>query len=431
VARHRSPGDHGPSAQPAQASPASAGPGGSHRLPSAPSPSGAAVKRRGLRRPVVALAAVLTCVAGALLVATAADAVTAPPRLMFSLKSNHSAPTVLKGAALTRPVFVFVQPGPTAVQSVVFTLDPGTPKAIRAQRSAPFDFGAVSGLATGKHQMTAAVTYVGGRLTQLAATFTVTTSVPTPPTTTTPAPPTTTPPTTAPPTTTPTTPAGATCTNPVWTASGNDDMKQFNGYFVHNNVWNPPSGGSQKISVCSEKSWFVEAKNFPNSNFEVFSYPNVHRDLPNYPNGVAVSSFSTIKSTFAGVPQAKGNFNVAYDIWLNGVGNGNGSTELMIWTETRPQTLEPLGSDQGDFTINGVAYDVYRYTSGGVNVVSYKARSTVRSGTFDLKQIIGDGVSRGFVPANPRLSSVDYGIEYRFTDGTARFDVSDFSLTTS
>jgi hypothetical protein len=55
----------------------------------------------------------------------------------------------------------------------------------------------------------------------------------------------------------------------------------------------------------------------------------------------------------------------------------------------------------------------------------------VRSGTFDLKQIIGDGVSRGFVPANPRLSSADYGVEYRFTHGTARFDVSDFSLTTS
>ena len=401
---------------------------------------------RRVRRPAFALAAVLTCVAGALLVATAADAVTAPPLLMFSLKSNHSAPIALKGAALTRPAFVFVRPGPTAVQSVVFTLDPGTPTAIRAQRSAPFDFGAtdangkllplaVSGLATGKHQMTAAVTYVGGRLTQLAATFTVTRSVPTPPTTTaTPAPPTTTTPTTtptAPPTSTTTTPPGGACTNPVWTASGNDDMKQFNGYFVHNNVWNPPSGGSQKISVCSERSWFVEAKNFPNDNFEVFSYPNVHRDLPNYPKGVAVSSFSTVKTTFAGVPQAKGNFNVAYDIWLNGVGNGNGSTELMIWTETRPQTLQPLGIDQGDFTINGVGYDVYRYTSGGINVVSYKARSTVRSGTFDLKQIIGDGVSRGFVPANPRLSSVDYGVEYRFTDGTARFDVSDFSLTTS
>jgi hypothetical protein len=113
----------------------------------------------------------------------------------------------------------------------------------------------------------------------------------------------------------------------------------------------------------------VEAKNFPNDNFEVFSYPNVHRDLPNYPKGVAVSSFSTVKTTFAGVPQAKGNFNVAYDIWLNGVGNGNGSTELMIWTETRPQTLQPLGTDQGDFTINGVGY---RYTSGGINVVSYK-----------------------------------------------------------
>jgi hypothetical protein len=61
---------------------------------------------------------------------------------MFSLKSNHSAPIALKGAGLTRPAFVFVRPGPAAVRSVVFTLDPGTPTAIRAQRSAPFDFGA-------------------------------------------------------------------------------------------------------------------------------------------------------------------------------------------------------------------------------------------------------------------------------------------------
>src|SRR4029079_15478609 len=100
------------------------------------------------------------------------------------------------------------------------------PRLGAPQCASPFDCGAVSGLATGKHQMTAAVTYVGGRLTQLAARFKVTQSVPTP-THTTPAPPTTTPPTTTP------APSG-TCTNPVWTASGNDDMKQFNGNFDHN-----------------------------------------------------------------------------------------------------------------------------------------------------------------------------------------------------
>jgi len=406
------------------------------------------------------LGAVLACVTGVLVAATSADAATAP-RLMVSLQSNRSSPTALNEATIDRPAFVFVQPGRATIDRVVFTLDPGTPAAIRVERLSPFNFGStaadgsalpldVSRLATGAHTMTAAVTFVGDRQRRLSATLDVTkpsttgqttttpTATPAPTTTMTTPPPTTT--TTTPaPTTTPLSPSSTTapppqagtCANPVWTTSGNDDMRQFNGYWVHNNVWNPPAGGSQKLSVCSEKSWSVEASNFPNNNFEVFTYPNVHQDMPNWPNGVPVSNFSKVESTFAGVPQAKGNFNVAYDIWINGVGNGNGSTELMIWTETRPQTLQPLGTDQGDLTINGVVYDVFRYNSGGMNVVSYKARSTVRSGKFDLKQIIGDGVSRGFIPANPRLSAVDYGIEYRFTDGTARFDVTDFSVTTA
>lgn len=229
-----------------------------------------------------------------------------------------------------------------------------------------------------------------------------------------------------------TTPAPAgQCTDPVWVATGADDMQQFNGYFVHNNMWNAPAGGSQTISACSETSWFVEASNFPDNNYEVFSYPNVHLDMPNWPGGVPLSGLPQAVTSFAGSPQDKGNFNVAYDVWINGVGNGNGSTELMIWTDTRPQTLEPLGTDQGDLTISGVVYDVYHYNDGNVNVVSYKARSAVRSGTFDLKQIVGDGVSRGFIPADPKLSAVDYGVEYRFTDGTARFDVTDFSVSTS
>ena len=61
----------------------------------------------------------------------------------------------------------------------------------------------------------------------------------------------------------------------------------------------------------------------------------------------------------------------------------------------------------------------------------YNQRAGVEGQFARWKQVIGDGVSRGFVPANPRLSAVDYGIEYRFTDGTARFDVTDFSVTTS
>ena len=72
---------------------------------------------------------------------------------------------------------------------------------------------------------------------------------------------------------------------------------------------------------------------------------------------------------------------------------------------------------------------MFYWNDGCMRVISYKSRATQRSGTLDLKALLLDGVSRSFIAANPRLSAVDYGIEYRYTAGTSRFDVTDFSLT--
>ena len=216
----------------------------------------------------------------------------------------------------------------------------------------------------------------------------------------------------------------------MWTTSGNNDMRLFNGNWVHNNLWNPVAGASQTLSVCSDRSWNVVASNFPDNNYEVFSYPNVHLDLPNWPNGVPLSNFTQVSSAFAGTPLEKGHYNVSYDIWVNKVGWQCGATEVMIWTETRPATLSPLGSDRGDYTApDGSVYDVWRYNDGCMNVVSYKSRTTQRSGTMNIRALLLDGVSRSFIPANPNLSAIDYGIEYRYTAGTTQFTVSDFSVT--
>jgi hypothetical protein len=216
----------------------------------------------------------------------------------------------------------------------------------------------------------------------------------------------------------------------VWTTSGNNDMRLFNGNWVHNNLWNPVAGASQTLSVCSERSWKVVASNFPDNNYEVFSYPNVHLDLPNWPNGVPLSNFTKVSSAFAGTPREQGHYNVSYDIWVNKVGWQCGATEVMIWTETRPVTLHPLGTDRGDYTApDGSVYDVWWYNDGCMNVVSYKSRTTQRSGTMNIRALLLDGVSRSFIPANPNLSAIDYGIEYRYTAGTTQFTVSDFSVT--
>jgi hypothetical protein len=391
----------------------------------------------------------------------------------------------LDGSTVNGQIYVFVRNSAT-LDKVDFYLDSTwrTKPPMRTETEPPFDLAGTAAdgkalpydttkLVDGSHGVRVVMTWADGTTSSRRANFTVANGVTTTPThtptavTTAPAPPATTtgttapapaattttpvPPTmtTAPATTTspsptptsttatPTATATATtapppsgCTNPVWTASGNDDMRLFNGYWVHDNLWNPVAGASQTLSVCSERSWKVVASNFPDNNYEVFSYPNVHLDLPNWPNGVPLSNFTRVSSTFAGTPLEKGHYNVSYDIWVNKVGWQCGATEVMIWTETRPVTLNPLGSDRGDYTApDGSVYDVWRYNDGCMNVVSYKSRTTQRSGTMNIRALVLDGVSRSFIPANPNLAAIDYGIEYRYTAGTTQFTVSDFSVT--
>src|SRR6185503_9123899 len=54
-----------------------------------------------------------------------------------------------------------------------------------------------------------------------------------------------------------------------------------------------------------------------------------------------LSSFKTIQSRFASRSPHVGIYNGAYDIWMNGVADGN-STEVMIWTDNYRQV--PAGS---------------------------------------------------------------------------------------
>jgi hypothetical protein len=382
--------------------------------------------------------------------------------LALSLNPDRSNAVRLDGSTVKGQIYVFVRDSAT-LDKVDFYLDSRwrTKLPVRTDTEPPFDLAgsAAAGtalpydtkqLADGSHSLKVILTRSDGTTSSGRANFTVangaattpttaptatTTIAPTPAATTT-APATTTSPTptptattaTATPTTTP--PPSGDCTNPVWTTSGNDDMRLFNGSWVHNNLWNPVAGASQTLSVCSERSWKVVASNFPDNNYEVFSYPNVHLDLPNWPNGVPLSNFTRVSSTFAGTPLEKGHYNVSYDIWVNKVGWQCGATEVMIWTETRPVTLNPLGSDRGDYTApDGSVYDVWRYNDGCMNVVSYKSRTTQRSGTMNIRALLLDGVSRSFIPANPNLAAIDYGIEYRYTAGTTQFTVSDFSVT--
>jgi hypothetical protein len=237
------------------------------------------------------------------------------------------------------------------------------------------------------------------------------------------------------PTTSPTaesspTPTTSTCANPVFTTSDPNGGWSTGGYYVHNNMWNASGYRvSQTLQACAFDNWYVTAT-ADNSSGDgaVKTYPNVHKDFHNWSTGAepSLSSFATIKSTFAAISPHVGIYNVAYDIWLNGV---PGNREVMIWTENYRQV--PAGSRvTSGVSLSGRTWDVYATSGNGY--IAFVPSQPMTQGSLDLKAMLDWLVAQGRVPANSTLGQIGYGVEVVSTDGKpATFTFTDFSVSTS
>lgn len=247
---------------------------------------------------------------------------------------------------------------------------------------------------------------------------------------------TTLPPSTTPPTTT--TPAGPCAKPTVFAEQDGGDMTGADGqgYFVHNNAWNWQGGAQHEtLYACSASSWWVDDYGFAPSNGEVFMYPNVHLDVNNM-NGRPLSTWPTaITGKFAGKGPGAGSYDVAWDLWLNGVADKN-SFELMVWTEKHGQA-DPAGTLRGTYTdpTTGQVYDVWwDGTHTDQAYLAYVSQKTQLSGTVDLRGMIVNAQKQGYLPAgDTSVNQIDYGDEVRDTQGASstspyRFTLTDFGL---
>ncbi|WP_326946150.1 hypothetical protein OG439_43195 [Amycolatopsis sp. NBC_01307] len=214
------------------------------------------------------------------------------------------------------------------------------------------------------------------------------------------------------------------CGSPEFTTSDPDGGWSDGGYYVHNNMWNSDEAGPETLRACAYDNWYVDSTQ--PSTTSVKTYPNVHKDI-NDQNGKPFNDYSVIRSTFAGRGPGTGIYDVAYDLWLNGVGDGKGVTEVMVWTENLKQ--QPSGDKVGTYTAGGHTYDVWADDDGYIAFVS---QATQYSGAVDLKAMIAWGIGKGFIPPNPTVNQIGYGIEFCSTSGgKARFTLTDFSVTMS
>ncbi len=195
------------------------------------------------------------------------------------------------------------------------------------------------------------------------------------------------------------------------------------GYYVHNNMWN-----SAKYHPCtstlyasSHDQWYVVTRmNNQKGDGAVKTYPKVHKDY----HGVAISAFDSITSTFAETSPRVGIYNVAYDLWINGIARP-GCTEIMIWTENFNQV--PGGRFQEEATFDGRAYRVYR--TPDQRYLAFVARTNFNSGTVNLLNLMKWALAKGWLPDNSTLDQVCFGVEMVSTDDkNARFQVTAFSI---
>jgi hypothetical protein len=222
-------------------------------------------------------------------------------------------------------------------------------------------------------------------------------------------------------------PASQSCANPKYTLAKNPSNPQdgitLGGFYITNDTWNAANYQlSQTMYICDYSNWYVVA-NMNNNQHDgaVKTYPNVHKDFNNMPK---VSSFATITSSFAESGPHVGIYQYAYDIWLNGVGDG--ANEVMIWNDNFGQT--PAGSKVATVSFDGRTYNVFKTSDNGYIALVDTANTT--AGTINIKAMIDYLVSKGWLPASSTLGQIDYGAELVSTNGAnATFRVTNFSLT--
>jgi hypothetical protein len=223
-------------------------------------------------------------------------------------------------------------------------------------------------------------------------------------------------------------PGSHSCTNPTHVLPMNPQNPQdgvtLGGFYVDTDTWNAANYQvSQTMYVCDYNDWYVVANmNDAAHDGAVKTYPNVHEDFNAAP---AISSFTTISSSFAHAGPHVGIYEFAYDIWLNGVAS-SGSTEVMIWTDNYNQV--PSGSVVDTVTFDGESYDVYKVGS----YIAFVDTKNVTSGTVNLLSFFNYVIGNGWIVPASTLGAIDYGVELVSTGGAnATFTVNGFSLTTN
>ncbi|HOU92168.1 MAG TPA: hypothetical protein PLU22_14045, partial [Polyangiaceae bacterium] len=203
-------------------------------------------------------------------------------------------------------------------------------------------------------------------------------------------------------------------------------------YVIQNNNWGNPSGTNLILEYFNNSFTVVEGSGSSTGGGVPASFPSIFIGANGETENGAVSTSGTdnlprqisqitsAQSRFAW-SGSTGSFNATYDIWFansppTSMYEDGIDGFIMIWVHD-PADAQPIGSDQGDANVAGQTWDVWVGPRGdgpaGYNdapVVSFVARSDIRSGSYNLKDFFTAAASYG-IGSSMYLTDVFFGFE--------------------
>jgi hypothetical protein len=195
-------------------------------------------------------------------------------------------------------------------------------------------------------------------------------------------------------------------------------------YYADAGLWAAKgSDYRSRMVVCGPGNWKVRVRVHDEGRGSVKAYPNVHLDFIDWRTGYEprLSEFRRLRAVFAARSPDVGVYNVAFDIWFNGIGRG--ARELMIWTENRGQT--PAGEPVGRMRFANRDWTIWQATLNGIDYLALVPQRDLRRGGLPLLSIITRLIRRDLLPADSTLAQIGFGVEVVSTRGAAatfRFD---------
>jgi hypothetical protein len=220
-------------------------------------------------------------------------------------------------------------------------------------------------------------------------------------------------------------PTVISCTNPTFTTSDAEGSQSWDNdyYWTNNDAWNG-NHGPQTLYACSPSSWYA-VSNQPDNGGAVETYPDTEYDVGGRGSTPqAISTFSSVTSSFAEQASTVGQWDAGYDIWTNNWGG-----EVMIWNQASSSLngIYPK-SDCVPVTIAGVGYCEWNYGGYGSEVI-LERDTQVASGSVDILATLKWLETQGLIKATDTLTQIEYGIEVSSTAGGPQtFAVTNFTV---